>query len=72
MLLSDIRLNSPNQVAAVNSLTKQIEFNGYDFYHNSVYASRGVGILVKKQLSFRVEELRRDRQFSDKNFQRRY
>jgi exonuclease III len=61
ILLSDIRLNSAVQTAAVNNITKQFNFNGYDFYHNSNFSSRGVGILIKKQLALTIVETRQDR-----------
>jgi len=49
IFLSDLRLNSTKQIAAVNDLDKQFSFNGYKLIHNSCTSSRGVGILVKKQ-----------------------
>jgi exonuclease III len=48
ILLSDIRLNFLVQQAAVNDIKKKLEFSGYDFWFNSPFASRGVGVAVKK------------------------
>ena len=50
IFLSDLRLNSSKQSSAVHDLEKLFFFNGYKFYHNSVVASRGVGILIKKTI----------------------
>jgi exonuclease III len=61
IFLSDIRLNSNTQTAAINSLTKQLNFNGYDFHFNSKYASRGVGLLIKRSLALTVVSKQEDR-----------
>ena len=46
IFLSDLRLNSLKQKAAVHDLEKTFAFNGYKFLHNSHIPSRGVGILI--------------------------
>jgi len=50
IFLSDLRLNSAKQVSAVHDLEKTFSFNGYKFLHNSIIPSRGVGILIKKNI----------------------
>jgi exonuclease III len=42
-------------------MIKQYNFNGYDFHYNSDYASRGVGILIKKSLAFNIVDMKKDR-----------
>jgi exonuclease III len=48
-------------VAAINNLKKQLNFSGYDFFYNSRFASRGVGILIKKDLSLNIVNTKNDR-----------
>jgi exonuclease III len=62
IFLSDIRLNSLIQIAAVNDIEKKIKFNGYEFLYNSPFASREVGILIKKDLGFSISETKKDRE----------
>ena len=50
IFLSDLRLNSNKQISAVNDLTKKFFLKGYKFYHNSILPSRGVGILIHKNI----------------------
>jgi len=50
IFLSDLRLNTARQVSAVHDLEKNFAFNGYKFIHNSTIPSRGVGILIKKNI----------------------
>ena len=54
IFICDIRLNTYQQNYAIHDLTKNITFKGYDFFYNSKRASRGVGILLKKSLSYTV------------------
>jgi len=54
ILLSDTRLNSDKQVAALHDLTKKFLLKGYNFIHNSKSASRGVAILIKKSLPWNI------------------
>jgi exonuclease III len=61
LFLSDIRLNSLIQTAAINDIRKRLEFNGYDFFFNSPFASRGVGIALKKSAGFTVINQLNDR-----------
>jgi len=49
IFLSDIRLNSTVQHAAINDLKKRFGLKGYNFYFNSPISSRGVGILIAKK-----------------------
>ena len=51
IFLSDIRLNSTNQIAGLNDLEKKLSFYGYKLYHNSRKSSRGVGILISRKLN---------------------
>jgi len=67
IFLSDLRLNSTKQIAAVNDLDKQFFFNGYKLLHNSNSSSRGVGILIKKQIYEKLTILRVKRS-EDNNF----
>jgi len=57
--LSDLRLNSAKQIAAVNDLEKTFLFNSYKFIHNSSTSSRGVGILIKKIVWDKIQILER-------------
>ena len=50
IFLSDIRLNSDKQQSAIHDLKKQFFFKGYKLIFNSRFSSRGVGILVKKNI----------------------
>ena len=50
VFLSDLRLNSSKQISGVNDIEKQFFFKGYKFFHNSTLASRGVGILISKNI----------------------
>ena len=50
IFLSDLRLNSTKQISAVHDLEKQFFFKGYKIFHNSTGPSRGVGLLIKKNL----------------------
>jgi hypothetical protein len=61
ILLSDTRLNYLIQKAAVNDIRKKLEFAGYNFWFNSPFASRGVSILIKKNLGFTVSTINSDR-----------
>jgi exonuclease III len=61
ILMSDIRLNSLIQIAATNDILKKLEFNGYEFYYNSPFASRGVGLAVKKTLGLQKNNQSNDR-----------
>jgi exonuclease III len=64
IFLSDIRLNSDKQIAAVNDLTKVFFNEGYDFYHESKNSLRGVGILISRKLNYRVIDVKRDESFN--------
>jgi exonuclease III len=61
ILLSDIKLNSSIQSHATNDILKQISYKNYDMVHNSLYASRGVGILFKKNIGLVINSKRADR-----------
>ena len=50
IFLCDTRLNSTNNTAYVNNLTKKFFFLGYNFYHNSVSSNRGTAILISTKL----------------------
>jgi exonuclease III len=54
ILLSDTRLNTNKQSAAIHDLPKKLLHKGYNFIHNSKNASRGVAILIKKSLLWNV------------------
>ncbi len=54
VLVSDIRLNSLIQSAAVHDIEKKFRLKGYDFIYNSKSSSRGVGILIKSNLTYVV------------------
>jgi len=60
IFVSDIRLNSQVQHAAINDIKKRFALKGYNFYHNSTGASRGVGILISKKLNCSILNERRD------------
>ena len=55
VILCDTRLNSLKQKAAVHDLSKKFRLKGYDFIHNSKSNSRGVAILIKKNLTWAIE-----------------
>jgi exonuclease III len=57
--ISDIRLNSIVQIAAINDLVKKFSFNGYDLHYNSPYANRGVGILIRSNLGITITTQKR-------------
>jgi hypothetical protein len=52
--MSNIRLNSNKQVAAVLDITKRFAIRGYNFIHNSTINSRGVGILISSKLPYTI------------------
>ncbi len=54
ILLSDTRLNTNKQSAALHDLTKKFLLKGYNFIYNSKQASRGVAILIKKSLAWNI------------------
>ncbi len=54
IILCDTRLNSSKQKAAIHDLTKKFRLRGYDFIHNSKSSSRGVAILIKKNLLWEI------------------
>ena len=54
IFLFDLRLNSPNQVAGLNNLNKKVGFYRYKLYHNLRKSSRGVGILISRNLDHLV------------------
>jgi len=57
ILLSDVRLNSIKQKAAVNDIEKKFFMKGYNFLHNSTVPSRGVGMLIRSKImekNFRI------------------
>ncbi len=60
ILLSDIRLNSGTNHAAVHNVTKICLLHGYKFIHNSTYSSRGVGILIKRSLNYSLIDQKKD------------
>ncbi len=60
VFLSDLRLNSEKQKSAVHDLEKKIFFNGYKILHNSRSSSRGVGILIKKNIWEKITILTRE------------
>ena len=64
IFLSDIRLNSNKQNYAVHDLEKKFLSKGYHFYHNSKISSRGVGILINKQIKFNIIEISRDEEYN--------
>jgi exonuclease III len=61
ILLSDLKLNSLIQSAAVHDIKKKFDFNKYTLHHNSPFASRGVGIAIKKSTSLTLIEKKCDR-----------
>ena len=54
ILLSDTRLNTNKQSAALHDLTKKFLLKGYNLIHNSKQASRGVAILLKRSLAWNI------------------
>jgi exonuclease III len=54
IFLSDARLNSNVQIAALNDIKIKLRFLGYSIYHNSSKNSRGVAILISNKLLFSV------------------
>jgi exonuclease III len=60
ILLSDIRLNSDKQIAATMDISKRFLLRGYNFIHNSRENSRGVGILLSKNLNYSIHNEYRD------------
>ncbi len=63
IFLSDIRMNSIQNVSCIPQVKNSFRINpyaGYDFYYNSSMNKRGVGILLKKTNSFRIVEEWRD------------
>ena len=54
IFLSDIRLNSANQISGLNDLKKKLSFLGYNLHFNSGRSSRGVGILISRKLKYTV------------------
>jgi hypothetical protein len=57
IFLSDIRMNSIQNVSCIPQVKNSFRINpyaGYDFYYNSTMKKRGVGILLKKSNSFRI------------------
>ncbi len=50
VFLSDLRLNSNKQKSAVHDVEKTFFSQGYRIYHNSKHPSRGVGILIHKNI----------------------
>jgi len=54
IILCDTRLNSLKQTAAIHDLIKKFRLRGYDFIHNSKSNSRGVAILIKKNLLWEI------------------
>jgi len=59
IFISDARLNTLKQIAAINDLEKSFFFNGYKFLHNSQSSIRGVGILIKKNVFEKLQILNR-------------
>ncbi len=49
IFLCDLRLHSSKQIIACKEISKRLYLMGYKFIYNSPTASRGVGILIKKQ-----------------------
>jgi exonuclease III len=41
---------------------KKLNFNGYELQYNSPFASRGVGIMFKKELNLAIIESKQDRE----------
>jgi hypothetical protein len=54
IFVSDIRLNSDKNKHAVHCLEKIFFQRGYKFLHNSKRSSRGVGILIKLNLTIQI------------------
>jgi len=57
IFLSDTRLNSNVQKAAMHDLQKKLQMRGYKFEANSKTSSRGVMILISNKLDFEVESI---------------
>ncbi len=64
IFLSDLRLHSLKQIQACKEISKRFYFMGYKFIHNSPTSSRGVGILVKRNLldKLNIVNIIRDRE----------
>ena len=63
ILLSDTRLNCEIRSQDVRTVNKTFLVNpykSYNFFHNSLSNSRGVGILIKKSLNVSVSEVGHD------------
>ncbi len=60
VLVSDIRLNSIKQSAALHDLEKKFLLKGYNFIYNSKSSSRGVGILLKSSLVYTIHNTLHD------------
>ena len=57
IFLSDIRLGKKSDERCISLLSKMFltnPYGSYDFYYNSTMSSRGVGILIKKNLNVSV------------------
>ena len=54
IFLSDLRLNSRNQISGINDLNKKLGFYGYNLHHHSRKSSRGVGILISKKIKHSI------------------
>ncbi len=52
IFLSDTRLHSTKQSAALHDIEKKISFLGYALYHNSTSNSRGTAILISRKLKY--------------------
>ncbi len=65
IMLCDLHLNSHKQKSSVHDIEKRFMLEGYKFIHNSEGPSRGVGILLHKNLrdeSFNINNVRRDKE----------
>jgi hypothetical protein len=60
IFLSDTRLNSTKQIAAMNDFKKTFFAEGCDFYHQSTLSSRGVGILISRKLQYKINTINGD------------
>jgi exonuclease III len=57
IFMSDLRLSNRNLVSCANDLEKVFRTNlheGYEFFYNSTMNKRGVGILIKSTINFRI------------------
>ena len=54
IFLSDLRLNSRNQISGINDLNKKLGFYGYNLHYHSRKSSRGVGILISKKIKHSI------------------